>query len=164
MKPTTSSNSSAVDLGRVLLIGLAAGLVATAVKTVCEIISPPRAPGVPSPLGNAINAASVAVSGHPVPEESMKIAEPVVHFLFGIAAGGVYALFVRKVPRVQAGYGMLFGFSFWLVAHKVGLPATGLSPTPAQMTLWEQGNEFVSHLIFGVSLEFVRRLGLRKWR
>lgn len=39
----------------------------------------------------------------------------------------------------------------------------GLSPTPAQMTLWEQGNELVTHIVFGVVLEFVRRALVRKW-
>ncbi len=149
-------------MGKIFLLGLGAGLFATAVKTLCEIISPPRAPGVPSPLGNAIDAVAMGLTGHPLAQETMKVAEPVVHFLFGMAAGGVYAVLVRKIPLVKAGYGAVYGIGFWLVAHEIVLPLMHLSPTPAQMTLWEQGNEFVSHIFFGLALEFARRFGVRK--
>lgn len=151
------------SLGKALAIGFVAGLAATVVKTICEKISPPRPPGVPSPLGNALDAASMGLTGHPMTEEAKAIAEPMVHFLFGASAGAVYALIERKVPPVRAGYGILFGLSFWLFAHEITLPLMGLSPTPAQMTAWEQGNEFVSHGIFGLALEFVRRFLARKW-
>lgn len=151
------------SLAKAVVIGFVAGLVASGVKTVCEKISPPRPPGVPSPLGNALDAASMSMTGHPMTEEAKAVAEPVVHFLFGAGAGAVYALMERKVPPVRAGYGLLFGLSFWLFAHEITLPALGLSPTPAQMSAWEQGNEFVSHGIFGVALEFVRRWLARRW-
>lgn len=150
-------------LGKALVIGFAAGLVASGVKTICEKIAPPRPPGVPSPLGNALDAASIGITGHPMSDEAKAVAEPVVHFLFGAGAGAVYAMIERKVPPVRAGYGLLFGLSFWLFAHEITLPAMGLSPTPAQMSAWEQGNEFVSHGIFGLAVEFVRRWLWRWW-
>ena len=151
------------SVGQALAIGFVAGLAATGLKTICEKISPPRPPGVSSPLGNALDAASISMTGHPLTEEAKAVAEPVVHFLFGAGAGAVYAMMERKVPPVRAGYGVLFGLSFWLFAHEITLPLMGLSPTPAQMTVWEQGNEFVSHGIFGVALEFVRRVLSHKW-
>lgn len=79
-----------------------------------------------------------------------------------MGAGAVYALLVRKIPLVRLGYGALYGIGFWLFAHEFILPLMHLSPTPAQMTLWEQGNEFVSHIFFGLSLEFARRFAVRK--
>ncbi len=155
-------NGSEVGFVKLILIGLAAGFAATAIKTVCELISPPRAPGVPSPLGNAINAVAMGLTGHPLPEETLKVAEPVVHFIFGMGAGAVYALLVKKIPLTRLAYGTVFGIGFWVVAHEIVLPLMGLSSTAAQMTLWEQGNEFVSHILFGVALEFTRRFGVRK--
>lgn len=162
-KNFSSEPTSPIGLGKMIIVGLVAGLVATGVKTLCEIVSPPRPPGVPSPLGNALDAASIGLTGHPIPEATKSFAEPAVHFLFGMAAGVAYVALARKIPVLRAGYGALFGFSFWLLAHEIALPLMDLSPTPAQMTLWEQGNELVSHIIFGATLEFVRRLGLRKW-
>lgn len=105
----------------------------------------------------------MGATGHPLPEATKTWAEPAVHFLFGMAAGGIYAALARKIPLVRAGYGALYGISFWLFAHEIVLPLMNLSPTPAQMTLWEQGNESVSHIFFGLALEFVHRFGVRKW-
>lgn len=156
------AKAARIGIAQTFLIGLAAGFLATAVKTLCETISPPRAPGMPSPLGNAIDAVAMLATGHPLPEATKHWAEPVVHFLFGMGAGLVYALLVRKIPLVRLGYGALYGIGFWLFAHEITLPLMHLSPTPAQMTLWEQGNEFVSHIFFGVSLEFARRFAVRK--
>lgn len=157
-----SSKSASIGIGRLFLIGLGAGFFATVIKTVCELISAPRAPGVPSPLANAIDAVAMGITGHPVDEPTKKILEPIVHFVFGMATGGVYAVLVREFTLVRAGYGALFGICFWLGAHEIGLPLMNLSPTPARMTLWEQGNEFVSHIFFGFALEFARRFLGRK--
>lgn len=92
-----------------------------------------------------------------MPEGAKSVAEPVVHFLFGAGAGVVYAPIERKLPLIRAGYGTLFGSIFWLLLHEIALPLMGLSPSPVQMTLWEQGNELATHMVFGVVLESVRR-------
>lgn len=159
-----ASRSPVAGIGTLLLIGVVSGLVASGVKTLCEVIAPPRPPGVQSPLGNTLDAVSVSLTGQPMPKKTKTFAEPTVHFLFGAIAGAVYAGVGRKFPIVRAGYGAFFGFSFWLLAHEIALPLLGLSPTPAQMTAWEQGNELVTHGIFGVVLEVVRRGLLRRWR
>lgn len=158
-----SSHPRGTGFGKVIVIGFVGGLVASALKTLCEVIAPPRAPGVQSPLGNALDAVSMSLSGEVMPEATKSLAEPALHFVFGALAGSVYAVLERKIPLIRAGYGTLFGFSFWLLLHEIALPLMGLSPTPAQMTVWEQGNELVTHIVFGVVLEFVRRALLRKW-
>ncbi len=157
------SHSSGVGLGKAIVIGFAAGLVATGAKTLCELVAPPRGPGVQSPLANALDAASISLTGEAMPEGAKSFAEPAAHFLFGALAGSAYVAIERKFRLVRLGYGAFFGFAFWLLVHEIGLPLVGLSPTPAQMTLWEQGNELVTHIVFGVVLEFTRRALLRKW-
>ncbi len=159
----SAARPSALALGKAIVIGFAAGLVASGVKSLCELIAPPRPPGVPSPLANALDAAAMSATGAPMSEAAKSIAEPVVHFLFGAVAGSVYVAVARQAPVLRAGYGAFFGFSFWLLAHEIALPLMGLSPGPAQMTLWEQGDELVTHMIFGVTLEFTRRALERKW-
>ncbi len=154
---------SMVSLGKAIVIGFVGGLVASGVKTLCEVISPPRPPGVQSPLGNGLDVAAMALTGEPCPESVKSIAEPAVHFFFGAMAGVVYVLVSEKLPVLRAGRGVLFGVLFWLGLHEIALPLMGLSPSPAQMTVWEQGNELVTHVIFGVVLEFVRRALVRKW-
>jgi putative membrane protein len=130
-----------------LWAGALSGLLATIVKTVCELIAPPRAKGVESPLGITLHKLGVYAS----------YAEPTVHLLFGTVVAVGYALLAERVRWVTAGCGALFGFAFWLVAHEIALPLMGLSPTPAQMSLWEQGNELVTHVIYGVVVELSRR-------
>lgn len=163
MKPEYlgSANPREISVLKVILIGFVGGLIAAGAKTICELVAPPRAEGVPSPLGNALDAISIGVTGEPMPEGTKSIAEPALHFLFGAGAGAVYTLLERKLPLIRAGSGVFFGFVFWLLLHEIALPLMGLSPTPAQMTLWEQGNELVTHIVFGVVLESVRRAFMR---
>lgn len=159
----SSSRPRGIGLGKAIVIGFVGGLIASGVKSVCEFIAPPRGPGVQSPLGNALDALSMGLTGEAMAEGAKSIAEPALHFLFGAGAGAVYAVIARKIPLICAGYGAFFGFVFWILLHEIALPLMGFSPTPAQMTLWEQGNELVTHIVFGVVLEFVRRALVRKW-
>jgi putative membrane protein len=151
-----------LSIAQALLYGSVAGFVATSVKTICELIAPPRAPGVESPLANLLNSASVAATGGPLTESAKTVAEPTVHFAFGIGAAAVYAVVSQKLPVLRAGRGALFGFLFWLGFHEIGLPLFGFSPTPAQMSLWEQGNELVTHIVYGMVVEQVLRTVARK--
>lgn len=155
-----SSRSPRIGLGKVLVTGLVGGLVATGAKSLCEVISPPRLPGVQSPLGTALDAVSHRRRGMPAPTKAWS--EPAVHFLFGALAGGAYAGIERNMPGIGAGHGAFFGVSFWLLVHEGALPWLGLSPTPAKLTVREQRNELVSHVVFGMVLESVRRALLRK--
>ncbi len=146
-----------LSIGQSLVYGLIGGVVATGVKTLCETIAPPRPPGVDSPLGNVLNAASVEFTGGPLSEAVKQIAEPSAHFVFGVGAAAVYAVVSERLPVLRAGCGAFFGFSLWLGAHEILLPLLGFSPSPAQMSVWEQGNELITHVIYGVTVELVRR-------
>lgn len=141
----------------VLLAGLLAGLAGTAVKTVCELISAPRAPGVPSPLLNMIQSVSHGLTGHGVAESLAPTLEKSVHWFFGTSTGIAYCLIAERRPMVRLGYGAAFGVAFWAVLHEVLLPLAGFSPSPLHMTLWEQGNELVSHALYGMGVELTRR-------
>ncbi len=76
----SSSRPSEVSLVKVIFIGVAGGLVASGVKSLCELIAPPRAPCVQSPLGNALDAVSIAVTGEAMPEGAKSIGERALHF------------------------------------------------------------------------------------
>ncbi|MBA3834205.1 MAG: DUF1440 domain-containing protein [Chthoniobacterales bacterium] len=151
-----------LSLGQAFFYGLVAGLVATGVKTVCELISPPRPPGAMSPLANMIDSTSLLVTGAALTESARSITEPVVHFGFGAVSAGVYVVLSERFPILRVGCGSLFGVLFWLGLHETFLPLAGFSPSPAQMSAWEQGNELVSHIFYGVTVELVRRCITRK--
>jgi len=162
MKTSSSAAPSVLSLGKALFYGFVGGVVATGVKTLCELIAPPRPPGVESPLANMLNATSIAATGDPISESLKALAEPSVHFIFGAVTAAVYAAVSQKFPALRAGCGALFGFLFWLGAHEIGLPLAGFSPSPAEMSWWEQGNELVTHVIYGVVVESVLRGLARK--
>ncbi|MEP7071428.1 MAG: DUF1440 domain-containing protein [Verrucomicrobiota bacterium] len=151
------SRHSSLNPGKAIVYGLIAGLVGTGIKTICELISPPRPAGVSSPLGRMIDAGSVLVSREPMSQSLRAVTEPIVHFGFGAASAGVYVVVSERSPLLRAGCGTLFGFLFWLGLHEAFLPLAGFSPSPFQMTSWEQGNELVSHVFFGCTVELVRR-------
>ncbi len=158
----SSSPRDAVSIGKALVYGAIAGLVGAGIKTVCELIAPPRPPGVESPLGNVINAASVGVTGEPMSQSLKSFAEPALHFGFSAVSAAIYVVVSQRFPILRAGCGSLFGVLFWLGAHEIALPLCGFSPSPVQMSLWEQGDELVSHIVFGVTVELVRRGLVRK--
>lgn len=158
-----STPRDALGFGQALFYGAIAGIVGTGIKTICELIAPPRPAGVESPLANMITAASVAATGAPLSESVKMIAEPAVHFAFGTGTAAAYAVLSTKLPVLRAGRGALFGFLFWVGFHETGLPLFGFSPTPAAMSLWEQGNELVTHVIYGVVVEQVLRGFARKF-
>lgn len=54
------------------------------------------------------------------------------------------------------GKGVVFRVVFWIAFHESGLPLAGLSPSPAKMPLWEQGNELISHMLYGLTVELTR--------
>lgn len=151
-----------LSVGQALLYGVAAGVVATGIKTICELIAPPRLPGELSPLGKMIDYGSVLATGEPMTESARKLTEPFVHFGFGAASAAVYVVVSERFPILRAGCGSLFGVLFWLGVHEIFLPLAGFSASPAVMTVREQGNEFVSHILFGVTVELVRRGLTRK--
>ncbi len=157
-----SSSRHPLSLGKAIVFGLVAGLVASGVKTICELISPPRLPRALSPLGKMIDYASVLATGEPMTQSARSITEPFVHFGFGAVVAAVYVVVSERFPILRAGCGALFGVLFWLGLHEIFLPLAGFSASPAGMTFWEQGNEFVSHIFFGVTVELVRRGLARK--
>lgn len=144
------------------LAGLAGGVVGTGVKTLCEIISPPRMPGEWSPLGKGIGVVMVALTGHDLPEPAQHMAENIVHWIFGSSAGVVYALLAEEFTWVTIGYGAAFGVAFWVTFHEILLPLIGWSGTPAVMTFHEQINELISHILYGIALELTRRVIVKK--
>ena len=150
------------QLGQALLAGVIAGLVGTAVKTICEAVVPPRPPGQESPLGVGIRLISTHYTGHDLDEFTKRRVEQLVHWGFGTATTVGYAVVAEYVPIATIGRGLGFAVVFWIAAHEIFIPAVGWSPWPPGLTLWEQGNELASHCFYGVSAEMTRRLIRRR--
>jgi putative membrane protein len=93
-------------------------------------------------------------------EEEKKLG-PVIHYAFGAGMGAVYGAAVEIVPRARFGAGLPYGAAVFLGADEVAVPALGLSKPPKEYPASTHLYGLASHLVYGLSLEMVRR-GVRR--
>ena len=144
-----------------LLAGLIGGLAGTAVKSLAEKIAPPRPPGREAPPTKLADDLAESVTGDELDGAEETAATEFIHWTTGGGAGAVYGLFADFFPLVTAGKGTAFGTAFFALAHEAALPALGLTPPPQKIPLKEHANEFVTHALYGFTVELVRR-GVRR--
>ncbi len=141
------------DLVKGLIAGLVGGILATGAKTLAEKIYPPRTHGEPEPP--AVLAEKVA--GHPLDGTQKVVATETIHWAFGAATGAAYGALAEWYPAATAREGANFGMTLMALTHEGALPAMGLSADPADQTSREKSSEMVTHVVFGIVCETVRR-------
>jgi hypothetical protein len=90
------------------------------------------------------------------PDEK-KVAEPLVHYVYGTLIGGVYGALAEVMPIVKLGGGTVYGSAVWLGGDEIALPLLGLAKPPNQYPVSSHVYALVSHWVYGVTLEGVRR-------
>jgi len=105
----------------------------------------------------AAQKASRESTGEPLPEADKKAAGNLVHYLFGGGLGALYGVAAEYRPEVTAGFGLPFGLGASLLFDEVAVPAAGLSPPPGEVPAKSHLYGIVSHLVYGVATEGVRR-------
>ena len=106
----------------------------------------------------AASRASEAVAGRPLDEGEKEVAGPMVHYAFGAVTGSFYALAAERRPDVSAAAGIPFGVAVWLIADEIGVPLAGLASKPTDYPLERHASALASHLVFGLTVESVRRM------
>lgn len=112
----------------------------------------------------AVRIAGVLSEGvfhHALTEREKAIAGTASHYVFGVAAGGVYGVLADLEPRVTTGGGLPFGAFIWVAADEGVVPALGLSKPLTGYPLRTHIYSIAAHLMFGLTAEAVRR-GVRK--
>ena len=142
------------DVAKGLAAGLIAGLVATAAKSAAEKIYPPRTHGEPEPP----EVLAEKMAGHALAVVPKAVAAESIHWAFGAATGAAYGVLAEFYPAVTARDGATFGMTLMALTHESALPAMGLSAEPADQTNREKSSEMVTHILFGVVTETVRRI------
>jgi hypothetical protein len=104
----------------------------------------------------AAQAIATRLLGRRLTDEELRVAAPLIHFLFGAAMGALYGAYAEGRQRKMSGVG--FGTTVWLLADEIAMPLLSLSePTtrrPAEMHL----QSFASHVVFGTATEMTRRI------
>ena len=136
-----------------LLAGAIGGLAGGLIKAAAESIYPPRVYGQTSPpvlLAERIAGLSLS------PREQ-KLVETCVHFAFSAGVGALYGAIAEYSPKVTAADGAAFGLALLAATHESALPALDLTEPPQRQAGQEQGSELLTHLVFGLTVEQLRR-------
>ncbi len=94
------------------------------------------------------------------PDEE-KIAEPLVHYVYGTAWGGIYGALAEAEPVTAKAIGLPFGAALWLAGDEIAVPAFGLSKGPTEYPVSSHLQALASHAVYGVTTDVVRRAMLK---
>ena len=78
--------------------------------------------------------------------------------------GAVYGAMASSNRMAVAGGGTGYGSAVWLLADEIGMPAAGLSGSPAKTPLRKHLQAWASHLVYGLVTEGTRRAILKAAR
>ena len=141
------------SLSKGILAGLLGGLAGAGAKMIAEQIFPPRTQGqTPPPVLLAEN-----VTGRRLPQQERELALQGIHWIFGAVAGAVYGGIVEMEPSLGAWRGAAFGITLNRITHETILPRLGLTAPPGRQPTQERISEWVTHAVYGVATDTVRR-------
>lgn len=139
------------------IAGMIGGLAGAGAKMLAEKIFPPRTKGQPPPPVVLVEQ----VTGRSLPDDRKQAASQGVHWCFGAAAGAVYGAAVEVEPSLGAWKGAAFGVTLNKFTHETVLPKLGLSRPKSEQPPQERISEWISHAIYGIFTDAVRR-GVRR--
>ena len=103
------------------------------------------------------SAITEIIFDHKLTKKEKKVAGPVVHYMFAAVMGAIYGTAVAAFPSSKAGFGTAFGTGLFIGADEIAVPALGMADGPGGVPLSKHFYGWVSHLVYGVSTEAVRR-------
>lgn len=106
----------------------------------------------------AAETLSKNVFGHELTKKEKKYAGPAVHYATGAGSAAVYGVAAELLPEVTVGAGLPFGAAVWLVVDEGAVSALGFSKSPLEYPPSTHAYALVSHLVYGLSTEVVRRV------
>jgi putative membrane protein len=154
--PMSRTSAFATDL----VVGIAAGLAASFAMNLFQAAwsqvaaSPAKSP---SATERAADAVSVTVAGKATKRTIRRTFANVIHYTTGALVGGVYGAASGLVPALTWGRGTLFAGGVWIASDELAVPALGLAPTADKTELKEHVFGLASHIVFGLTLDLVRR-------
>ena len=107
------------------------------------------------------NKISQATLDRKLTQREKDVAGPAIHYGFAALAGAIYGGLAEVTDVTTSGFGVLFGTLLFLGADEVVVPALKLSPPPGKVSADKHLYGWVSHLVYGASLEGARR-GLQR--
>jgi putative membrane protein len=152
-----------------LIAGSIGGLAASWIMTRFQAVlsralqgtsNPHEGQGEDATVKTAEKISSGALDHELTPEEKKK-AGPLVHYAYGTGIGALYGGLAQKYDTTKSGFGTAYGAAAWALGDEVAVPALGLGKKPTEAPVSQQFQMLAAHLVYGVTLEGVRRLTLR---
>ena len=159
--------------------GLVGGVVGTFVKSQAEPILQDLGERLFPPSHAAKERPGADVQGHPdrmppatMAQEATDVvgvtlsrdekleAQGAIHWAFGTSAGVAYGV-MAEVSDAEVGFGVPAAMALFAGTHGSTLPAAGLQASPLDMPRAWWVWEFGSHLVYGLTVDLVRR-GVRR--
>ncbi len=161
--------SRKTNIGKGLLAGAVGGLAASWIMTQFQSLLSRAVEGQPNPhqgegedaTEKTADRVSTKVLSHPLTKEEKKTAGPLVHYAYGTGIGALYGGLAQKYKATNSGFGSAYGAAAWALGDEVAVPALGLSKKPTETPVSKQLQFLAAHLVYGLTLEGVRRLTLK---
>jgi hypothetical protein len=106
----------------------------------------------------AASAIAEPLLGRRLSEREKEIGGPVMHYLFGAAAGALYGAAAEVDDSSTRGSGIPYGIGVWLLADEIGMHAAGFATKPTDYPVSRHAATLATHIVFGLTVEGVRRL------
>lgn len=110
---------------------------------------------------NVARSASRDLLDHELQDDEKAIAGNMVHYAMGAGSGAIYGAIAGVLPAATLGRGLLFGTVLWLTADEGIVPALGFSKSPWEYPASTHVSAWTSHLVYGLTVDTVRRVALR---
>lgn len=107
-----------------------------------------------------VNKLSQRFLGRELTGEQARVADLMGHYMIGAVGGIFYGVVSETIPELRAGTGAGFGAAFFLLGEEIAVPWLGLSAKPWRIPAKNHAVGFLAHLVYGVTTELSRRLGM----
>lgn len=152
------------SLAKGILIGLAAGVAATAAKTIWEHYFPVRDEDTPPPPEKLADEVSLRVTGEEVNKENKNWITEAIHWAFGTLSGVITTLISDRTKLASSAFGIPAGGAMWAATHGSIVPALGLEKSVSDTKPEYARNEFLGHLVYSAVVNLARKGLMRLFR
>ena len=105
----------------------------------------------------AASAVSEKVLGHELSRREKEVAGPMVHYLFGSTLGLFYGIGSEFMPWMSFGGGAPFGATVMVATEEITSPALRFSQPPRLHEKTTHLYSLLSHIIYGITCDLVRK-------
>lgn len=106
----------------------------------------------------AADAIAGRILSRPLEQSEKEPAGQAMHYAMGAVTGAIYGVIADALPQAGIGAGLPLGAAVWAIADEGAVPALNLSKPFCEYPASSHISALLSHLVYGVTTDGVRRL------